>query len=262
MKIKICGLSRECDIAHVNAAKPDYIGFVFAKSRRQVTADQAENLRGALDPAIIPVGVFVDAPIQDICSLYSRGIIQIAQLHGAEDAAYLAKLKDSCGIPIIKVMRDTALDETAQFLNADYLLFDSGTGGTGKCFDWTKLSSIKRGKAFPPARTVLRASPFSWGFAPNPSIDGALRGVPAEGEADDQAERRAVAGGSLAHRSALPPFESPDLIPWFLAGGINEQNIRQAMTLNPFGIDVSSGAETDGVKDGKKIARLVRAARA
>jgi phosphoribosylanthranilate isomerase len=84
-KIKICGLVREDDIAYVNEARPDYAGFVFAKSRRQVTTAHAAKLRERLAEGIVPVGVFVDAPPEDIGILYREGVIAIAQLHGHED---------------------------------------------------------------------------------------------------------------------------------------------------------------------------------
>jgi phosphoribosylanthranilate isomerase len=63
--------------------------------------------------------------------------------------------------------------------------------------------------------------------------------------------------------SPLANFVGASLIdkPWFLAGGIQLGNIEQAMTLGPFGIDVSSGAETDGVKDREKILRLTEIVR-
>lgn len=62
-KIKICGLTRIEDIEAVNSCLPDYIGFVFADSRRQVTVKQARLLKKNLSPAICSVGVFVNAPL-------------------------------------------------------------------------------------------------------------------------------------------------------------------------------------------------------
>jgi phosphoribosylanthranilate isomerase len=88
-KIKICGLFRDCDIEYVNEARPDYAGFVFAESRRRVTTGHAGKLRERLAVDIKPVGVFVDAPAEDIAMLYSEGIIAMAQLHGGEDESYI-----------------------------------------------------------------------------------------------------------------------------------------------------------------------------
>ena len=82
MKIKICGLRREADVEAVNFAMPDYCGFVFAESRRQIDAKTAGKLRARLNAKIAAVGVFVNQPIDVISSLYCDGIIQLVQLHG------------------------------------------------------------------------------------------------------------------------------------------------------------------------------------
>ena len=94
-RIKICGLSRPQDVAYVNQAKPDWCGFVvnFPKSRRSVTPDQLRALRRELDPSVVPVGVFVDQPVEVVTDLLNRGIISIAQLHGGEDEDYTAALR-------------------------------------------------------------------------------------------------------------------------------------------------------------------------
>lgn len=199
MLIKICGLFRDEDIDYANEARPNYIGFVFAKSTRQVSAALAQYLRFRLANDIIPVGVFVNAPIPFIVELYHNGVISIAQLHGSEDESYITKLKTLSEtsirqkrIPAIKVIKSILPDSEANNIpaNADYLLVDSGAG-SGKTFNWDILKSIEFGK------------------------------------------------------------------PWFLAGGIDGGNIKKAMELNPFAIDISSGAETDGIKDRKKILQLV-----
>ena len=92
-KIKLCGLTRFCDIEVVNDLRPEYIGFVFApKSRRFVSPEQAAALKQALSPEILAVGVFVDGQMEQIAALLSAGIIDIAQLHGGEDEAYIGRL--------------------------------------------------------------------------------------------------------------------------------------------------------------------------
>lgn len=93
MKIKICGLFRSDDIDYVNEAKPDYAGFVFAQSKRQVNFDQAKQLKAKLDKQIKAVGVFVDSPIADIVNLVNQEVIEVVQLHGSEDNIYLQQLK-------------------------------------------------------------------------------------------------------------------------------------------------------------------------
>ena len=146
-KIKLCGLKRPQDIQAANELLPAYIGFVFApKSRRYVHPDRAEELRRMLNPGIIPVGVFVNETPETVAALLDRGIIDIAQLHGKEDAAYIRRLRQLTKKPLIQAFRvDTPADvAAAQASTADYVLLDSGTGGTGICFDWSLLQNIQR----------------------------------------------------------------------------------------------------------------------
>ena len=92
-KVKICGLRRPEDIQMVNRLKPDYAGFVFAASSRQVTISQAEKLSGLLDSDICPVGVFVNEDPEIVAKIAESGIIRLIQLHGEEDAEYIQELK-------------------------------------------------------------------------------------------------------------------------------------------------------------------------
>lgn len=146
-KIKLCGLKRPQDIQAANELLPAYIGFVFApKSRRYVHPDRAEELRRMLNPGILPVGVFVNETPETVAALLDRGIIDIAQLHGKEDAAYIRRLRQLTKKPLIQAFRvETPADvAAAQASPADYVLLDSGTGGTGTCFDWSLLQTIQR----------------------------------------------------------------------------------------------------------------------
>lgn len=92
IKVKLCGLRRAEDVRFANEVKPDYIGFVFAPgSRRAVTLEGAEALRGQLDAGITPVGVFVNQPVELVARLLNQDVIAWAQLHGQEDKAYLQR---------------------------------------------------------------------------------------------------------------------------------------------------------------------------
>ena len=92
-KIKLCGLSRLCDIETANALMPDYIGFVFAaKSKRYVTPDTALALKQKLHPDIAAVGVFVREEPHTVASLLNQNIIDLAQLHGGESEDYIRQL--------------------------------------------------------------------------------------------------------------------------------------------------------------------------
>lgn len=144
-RVKICGLTRPCDIDYVNEARPAYIGFVFAPSRRRVTFSEAEALRKRLDDGILPVGVFADSPPADIAALAKAGIIGAVQLHGRENAAYLAELKRRVSCPLIRAVRVETAEDTrrAAEIAADFLLLDSGAGGTGRRFDWNVLNEAR-----------------------------------------------------------------------------------------------------------------------
>lgn len=195
-KIKICGLMSPADAQSVNDAHPDYAGMILSPGfRRTVTQETAAAIRSALDPAIPAVGVFVNAEPAEIAAYLERGIIQLVQLHGNEDAAYIAALRQMTDAQIFQAfrIRSAADVQQAEQSAADMILLDSGTG-TGKVFDWTLLSGITR--------------------------------------------------------------------PYLLAGGLNPENAAEAVgTLQPAGVDVSSGVETDGRKDPEKIRAFVQAVR-
>lgn len=146
-KIKICGLTRAQDIQTANALQLDYIGFVFApKSKRFVAPEQAKQLRRQLAPGIRAVGVFVNAPPEQIAALLADGTIDIAQLHGQEDAAYIARLRSLTHAPIWQAFRieNTEDISRANASPADLVLLDHGAGGTGERFDWTLLHGMAR----------------------------------------------------------------------------------------------------------------------
>ena len=199
-KVKICGLTRLSDIDAVNDEKPDYIGFVFAKSRRKVTPAQAMELRSNLAAGIIPVGVFVDETIENILSLVQNDVIDMVQLHGAESEEYIEELKKKTATPIIKAISVKNAGDVQKWAStaADYLLLDSKGGGTGQTFDWNLIGEVAK--------------------------------------------------------------------PYFLAGGLDMNNIENALNqtasrTTPFALDVSSGVETNGLKDPEKIKEFIRRVR-
>lgn len=195
-KIKICGLSRPCDIEAVNDEKPEYIGFVFAESRRKVTPQQALELRKMLKADIIPVGVFVDEEAENIVSLVQDGIIDAIQLHGSENEKYIKKLKTLTNKPVIKaiVVQNEGDVQKRAATAADYLLLDNKSGGSGRSFNWNLIGKTDK--------------------------------------------------------------------PFFLAGGLNLENIAEAIReIKPFAVDISSGVETDGFKDPAKIKEFIRRVR-
>ena len=146
-KIKLCGLTRPEDIAAANALKPEYIGFVFApKSRRAVSREKAAELRAQLSPEIQTVGVFVNEAPETVARLLNEDLLDIAQLHGQEDAAYIARLRSLTSKPLWQAFRveDAASLAAAARSTADMVLLDSGAGGTGTVFNWKLLQGFPR----------------------------------------------------------------------------------------------------------------------
>ncbi len=209
MKIKICGVTTPQDIMEVEdsagcwltgysprlklVAKLDYVGFIFAPSQRRITLEQAMEIKKQLDPDVQTVGVFVNEDIETVVSIAKS--IDLIQLHGDEDEAYIKTLKTHIHNPIIKVVR---VQSTEQILDADksiadFLLLDTYSdtnyGGIGQQFDYTLIPET-------------------------------------------------------AHRI-------------FLAGGLNISNIQSAINVQSYCLDINSGVETDGFKDGDKIKDII-----
>lgn len=211
-KIKLCGMMKPCDIEYANRVKPDLVGFIFANTRRKISAAQAKEFRKALDAEIPAVGVFVNEDISVITSLVQDGCIDMIQLHGEEDADYIRRLREICDVPVIKAVKVQTVEQIRQAaaLPVDYLLLDTYRkgvlGGTGEAFDWELLREAKA--------------------AAGDTAEGALFGKP-----------------------------------YFLAGGLHAGNLREAAALGSYGLDISSGIETDGSKDFTKMVEVMKLVR-
>ncbi|MGL5042712.1 MAG: phosphoribosylanthranilate isomerase [Culicoidibacterales bacterium] len=146
VKIKICGLKTEQDIVYANKVKPNYIGFVFAPSKRQVTIDQAILLKAHLNPQILAVGVFVNQPISFIGQAIKAKTIDIVQLHGDEDDKYMSELQEQYSITVIQANRVAQISDIKK-TTAEYQLFDTKVedayGGSGQIFDWSILANCQ-----------------------------------------------------------------------------------------------------------------------
>lgn len=95
IKIKICGIKRREEIQYANKLKPDYIGFVFAKSKRKVTKEDAAVLSSELDKGIKSVGVFRNNSLEEIIDILKTVPLSAVQLHGDEDEEFIKTLKDN-----------------------------------------------------------------------------------------------------------------------------------------------------------------------
>ena len=202
MKIKTCGLFREEDINYANELKPDYIGFVFAESKRKVGVEKAYNLKNKLDKEIKSVGVFVNDNLDFILNLIKDKIIDIIQLHGNEDNDFLDNLKTKTNAKIIKFIPVENAESILNSLNviSDFILLDNLKGGAGKTFNWNYLK-----EAF--------------------ELNNNLKKI----------------------------FNEK----YFLAGGLNKENIGEALKFNPYCVDLSGGLETDGIKDYEKMKYII-----
>lgn len=201
-RVKICGITCENDIEILNRYMPEYAGFVFAKSKRQITAEQAGRLVEKMSGSIRRVGVFVNAVQEDILGAVAAAGLDAVQLHGDETPEDVERLRfrlDS-GIKIWKAIRVRDADSINLLdgYSADCFLLDTyvkdSYGGAGKSFDWKYAETVG------------------------------------------------------THRCI------------FLAGGLNPDNVAEAIrTVKPFGVDVSSGVESDGSKDETKIRDFINA---
>lgn len=151
VKVKICGLRRAEDIAMVNEFHPDFVGFVFADSKRKVDSKTAKLLRKELRRDIPAVGVFVNEDVEIIRSLCIQEIIQMVQLHGDEDEEYMKELKNQLPeIPVIKAVRLRSKEQILETekTECDYLLLDTYVkdmyGGSGKTFDKGMIPDLKK----------------------------------------------------------------------------------------------------------------------
>lgn len=227
-RIKLCGLTRIQDIEIANKLKPEYIGFIFwDRSSRNVSAIQAARLKGKLDPEIKAVGVFVNAPAEQVISYYNVGIIDIAQLHGNENEEYIKKLHDA-GLTVIKAFKMKKTGENINLAgNANIETPEKPTGNAitetyGKSTDDVITEAVKSSAdyiMFDPGKG--EGVTFNWQL---------IKGIKRE---------------------------------FFLAGGLIPENIEKAVeTVQPFAVDVSSGIETNGHKDPDKMAAFVKNTRA
>ena len=202
-RVKLCGMFRDEDVQAVAEARPDLCGFIvdFPKSYRSVTPAQLAGLCDRLlecEPAGAPVwrvGVFVDEPMEQLVRIVDAGCIDLVQLHGNEDTAYVDELRHRTGVGIIQAfrIRSSADAAAAEASAADLVLLDNGQG-TGEGFDWSLVASMAR--------------------------------------------------------------------PFMLAGGLGPENVAQAIEeVRPWGVDMSSGIETEKLKDPAKMASAVAAVR-
>ena len=142
-KVKICGLSTKEAVETAVSAGADYIGFVFAPSKRQVTLDQAAELAELIPVDVKKVGVFVSPSRTQLLEAIDKVGLDLVQIHGQ----VVDKLFENLPCGSIQAVQ---VDEREHVPNsqADYLLFDAPVAGSGQTFDWGQLDTTELAQPF------------------------------------------------------------------------------------------------------------------
>ena len=234
MQVKICGLRTRLDVAMINKLHPDYAGFVFAAGRHQVKLAQVQTLRAQLAPGIKSVGVFVNAAPALVAAQSKLVGLDVIQLHGDEDAAYIRKLRRLVQLPVLKAIRLGGASVVPK------------SGGT---------------------ETTPKPGPGSSGPVTSKMLQE-LSAAGVQGFLFDTASSTSYGGtGQSFNLELLEQLAVP--LPFFVAGGLTALNVQQVICRirqgpnGPLfkGVDVSSAVETDGHKDYEKAAAFLSAVR-
>ncbi|MDQ0352083.1 phosphoribosylanthranilate isomerase [Alkalibacillus filiformis] len=143
--IKICGIKHATHAFEAVQAGAQFLGFVFAESKRQVTIEKAKHISSQLPTHVKKVGVFVNASQEELEHTAKTVGLDFVQLHGDETPEFCKQLT----VPYIKSFRvrnESDLKLTRKYDDADYLLLDSATGpyhgGNGTTFDWRLVEQL------------------------------------------------------------------------------------------------------------------------
>ncbi|EFX36510.1 phosphoribosylanthranilate isomerase [Streptococcus infantis] len=175
-KVKICGLSTKEAVKTAVSAGADYIGFVFAPSKRQVTLEQAAELAKFIPSYIQKVGVFVSPSQAELLEAVDKVGLDFVQVHGK----VVDKLFENLPCGSIQAVQ---IDEGGHVPNsqADYLLFDAPVAGSGQTFDWGQLDTTELAQPFfiagglnedNVARAIQHFSPFAVDVSSGVETDG------------------------------------------------------------------------------------------
>ena len=186
-KVKICGLSTKGAVETAVSAGADYIGFVFAPSKRQVTLGQAAELAEIIPTNVKKVGVFVSPSRAELLEAIDKVGLDFVQVHGQ----VVDKLFENLPCGSIQAVQ---VDGNGHVPNsqADYLLFDAPVAGSGQTFDWGRLDTTKLAQPFfiagglnedNVARAIQHFSPFA--------VD-VSSGVETDGQKDHEKIRRLI----------------------------------------------------------------------
>ena len=244
VKVKFCGLRRPEDISVVNELGVDYAGFVFAKkSKRYVDPKTALELRNKLASGISAVGVFVDEEPEEVARLINEGVIDIAQLHGSEDDAYIARLRGLIEPFDENVDPDSDNKSTNKDDRCEY---------DGMMSEFSE-SERMRGKEIKAYNTLSEETRIKIIKAYKIATEEDVRKA-CVSSADMILLDSGAGSGKEFDWSLLKEIKRH----YFLAGGLSADNAPEAIErLKPYALDVSSGIETDGFKDKEKMTRFM-----
>ena len=175
-KVKICGISTKEAVKTAVSAGADYIGFVFAPSKRQVTLEQAAELAEIIPSHIQKVGVFVSPSLAELLEAVDKVGLDFVQVHGQ----VVDKLFENLPCASIQAVQ---VDGNGHVPNsqADYLLFDAPVAGSGQTFDWGQLDTTGLAQPFfiagglnedNVARAIQHFSPFAVDVSSGVETDG------------------------------------------------------------------------------------------
>ena len=142
-KVKICGLSTKEAVKTAVSVGADYIGFVFAPSKRQVTLEQAAELAKIIPSHIQKVGVFVSPSRAELLEAVDKVGLDLVQVHG-QVADDLFEDLSCASIQAVQVDKGRHVPNS----QADYLLFDAPVAGSGQTFDWGRLDMTELTQPF------------------------------------------------------------------------------------------------------------------
>jgi phosphoribosylanthranilate isomerase len=146
--VKVCGITNVADARVAAEAGADAVGFIFAESPRRVGTEEARRISIALPENVLKVGVFVNAPPEEVLRTAAEAGLDMVQLHGDETPETVAAVRAG-GLPVMKAIRVRNVDDLADVerFDADLLLLDAyseeARGGTGERFDWEVAKSLK-----------------------------------------------------------------------------------------------------------------------
>jgi phosphoribosylanthranilate isomerase len=232
--VKICGLQRPETVEAILHLPIDHIGFLFAKSKRQVTPGQAAGMIRVLEQhreagGVVPltVGVFVNPQPDELQRVMAEAPLDVIQLHGQESAHFCREVKRQ--FPGVRVWKVVSVTQAQQHTDAGQAAAANSDGSAG---------------AAAPAAVL---EPY------RDAVDGILLDTfdPVYGGGS----------GKTFAWDAIPAYRSwcsEAGIPLLVAGGLQEDNVGALLeAYAPDGVDVSSSVETDGIKDINKITRFV-----